>query len=151
MGRTVLVLVLCIAALTNAGCGNSAFQVAPVTGKVLCKGQPVTSGTITFTPLGTGSSVETGKPASGAIKPDGTFALSTYGRFDGAIVGQHDVQFVGSEGGEADAPEAEGEENSTRPAPPKRVTAQCTQTSKIVLEVARGTRNEFTIELSEAQ
>ncbi len=89
-------------------CGPSGFPVAPVTGKVLCKGQPVSSGTITFVPIGKPGSKETGKPASGMLKSDGTFSLSTYGRFDGAIVGEHDVQFTSSEGeeSEAEAPEA---------------------------------------------
>ncbi len=147
-GRSITLLVASLVCFVVSGCGPSGFPVAPVTGKVLCKGQPVSSGTITFVPIGKPGSKETGKPASGMLKPDGTFSLSTYGRFDGAIVGEHDVQFTSSEGeeSEAEAPEAdEASPSSQRPA--KKVANTCKQTTKITLEVKAGTKNEFTIEV----
>jgi len=81
-----------------AGCKQSAaeFNVAPVKGKVTHQGQPVKGGSITFQPVGvegTKAGVK-GKPATGEVKDDGTFVLSTYGKEDGAVVGKHRVMYM---------------------------------------------------------
>jgi hypothetical protein len=82
-----------------AGCGgggSAEHQVAPVTGRVVHDGQPVNGGSITFRPInveGTRAGVM-GKPASAEVGADGTFSLSTYGRRDGAVVGQHQVIYT---------------------------------------------------------
>src|SRR5690606_587041 len=76
-----------------AGCDGGEFSTAPVSGKVVMNGQPVTEGNITFSPIAEGNSELSGKPASGDIGSDGTFTLSTYGENDGAVVGKHRVIF----------------------------------------------------------
>lgn len=54
--------------LLAAGCGSSA---STVTGVVTLDGQPLTTGTVTFTPLAGG-----GPPAYGTIGPGGRYSLS---------------------------------------------------------------------------
>jgi hypothetical protein len=77
------------------GCGGgSEFDTAPVHGKVTYQGKPVEGGSITLRPLATGDQSETGKPASGEVQADGSYALSTYGDQDGAVVGRHQVLYT---------------------------------------------------------
>ncbi|EAQ77745.1 hypothetical protein DSM3645_25287 [Blastopirellula marina DSM 3645] len=66
--------------------------MAPVTGKVMYQGQPVTAGTIMFTPIGSGE-MTPGKPAGGKIQEDGTFSLMSYNPGDGAKIGPCRVTF----------------------------------------------------------
>jgi hypothetical protein len=72
------------------------MKTAPVDGKVTFQGQPVKGGSITFRPIKTASTKESlkGKPASGSVKDDGTFVLTTYGKDDGAVIGTHEVLFI---------------------------------------------------------
>jgi hypothetical protein len=81
-----------------AGCKQSGaeFKVAPVKGKVTHQGQPVKGGSITFQPVGVEGAKAgvKGKPATGEVKDDGTFVLSTYGKGDGAVVGKHRVMYM---------------------------------------------------------
>lgn len=66
------------------GCGPTADTVAPVSGRVTVDGKPVKNASIQFTPVG--------KRAAGAITDDnGNYKLSTYGQFDGAVLGEHKV------------------------------------------------------------
>lgn len=140
-----------------AGCNGRDFSVQPAQGKVLCKGEPVTGGSITFIPIGDEKTQKTGKVATAAIKPDGTFVLSTYGRFDGAIVGKHRVEYIGNGGdGEAEDEEVEASENtdseaeisSPQPTSPKTAAESqgCVQDREIIVEVTHS-KNDFTIEL----
>jgi len=147
-------LVLVAIVLFLSGCNAGKFSVKPAIGKVLCNGKPVSSGSVSFTPIGTPGSIESGKQASGAISPDGTFKLSTYGRFDGAIVGKHSVQYTG---GDEDSESAEVDESdsdeTTRTRESKRSGnnqpgAQCIQKGEIIVEVKASGQNEFTIELN---
>lgn len=83
------------------GCSGGAKQAATgkVSGKVTYEGKPVEAGSITFTPVTTGASAETGvaaKPAGGSIQSDGSYTLTTYVDGDGAIVGRHTVTFFPS-------------------------------------------------------
>lgn len=92
IGRVVL---LFAAITTLSACGKSdKFPVAQVEGCVKCNGVPVTAGLVVFVPTGGGDekSDETGRSASGIIKPDGTYELTTYTDGDGAIVGPHTVE-----------------------------------------------------------
>ncbi|MBA4030414.1 MAG: hypothetical protein C0478_05920 [Planctomyces sp.] len=78
--------------LLFAGCGSADnFATAPVKGVVTCKGQPVSGGTINFSPITMGKDGLAGKPASGTVGTDGTFILTTYHDNDGAVVGKHRV------------------------------------------------------------
>lgn len=65
-------------------------QVVPVSGKVLYKDQPLTSGSVMFQP-------EAGIPSTGTIGADGTFTLSTYDVGDGATVGKNKVRVVSTQ------------------------------------------------------
>jgi hypothetical protein len=52
------------------GCGSDGTERVPVAGRVMVDGQPLSTGTIRFVP-------KTGRPASGAIQPDGSFVLTS--------------------------------------------------------------------------
>lgn len=131
-----------------SGCSSREFPVRPVSGMVVCDGQPVTKGTVTFTPLGAGKGLETGKPAAGALSTDGSFKLSTFDRFDGAIVGKHRVEFTGSEGEtNDDAGEGEDEAPTTKPARNKSSQA-CVLAQELIVEVKSSGENIFKIELT---
>jgi hypothetical protein len=73
-----------LSAALLAGC-NYKPVVAPVSGKVLYNGQPLPYGNIVFQP-------SKGQPAGGAIQADGSFRLSTFREYDGAIIGPHKVR-----------------------------------------------------------
>lgn len=68
------------------GC-NHGPAMAPVSGKVVYKGEPLKHGNVLFQP-------SAGPPAKGEIGPDGSFTLSTFKKNDGAIVGTHRVQVI---------------------------------------------------------
>lgn len=138
------------------GCNGSQFKVVPAEGIVLCNGTPVTTGSISLTPLSGENSLESGKPASASLGPDGRFRLSTYGRFDGAIVGKHQVVYVGGE--DEDSEESEGVSDEDLVANggkgAKKQTgskSDCVQKGEIVVEVVASGKNDFTIELSGAK
>jgi len=133
-----------------AGCGDGQFPVRPAKGKVVCSGKPVTSGSVTFTPIGAA-----GKPASAAVGADGSFVLSTFGKFDGAIVGKHQVEFSvpeadNSENEELDADE--GASDATRRKAKKgqmnMAKSNCVQMGEITVEVQSSGKNDFMIELT---
>lgn len=65
--------------------GGARSALIPVNGKVTYKGQPVTKGRIKFEPDGFG------RPASGHLKPDGTYSLTTEKEGDGIVAGHHRV------------------------------------------------------------
>ncbi len=91
------------------GCNNGQ---GTVTGKVTWKGQPVTGGQLMFDPVGGGESP--GKPGAATIAEDGTFAVSTYGNGDGAVIGKHAVSYV------APPPKVEGGSVSTSSGDPSK-------------------------------
>ena len=66
-----------------AGC-NHTPPVAAVSGKVLYNGEPLPYGNIVFQP-------QTGQPGGAWIQPDGTFKMSTYAEYDGAVPGSHKI------------------------------------------------------------
>lgn len=138
-----------------SACGGGRFPVAEAKGKVVCNGQPVTTGTVTFSPIGDADGgAEVGKPATATVGPDGTFVLSTEKRFDGAVVGKHRVSYIGPEGGDEEetheAPEGSPEERAQYLEKMKKQQAQksaCVQQGEIILEVKADGQNDFTIEL----
>ena len=157
---SVWLLVPAIALLpTLVGCGSGKFPVAKAKGKVICNGQPVTSGSVTFSPMGEADSLEVGKSATATVGSDGTFVLTTDNRFDGAVVGKHRVQYVGEEGEESEeesaATPAEGSpeeaaQSAKRDQQEAKRKSQCVQTGEIVVEVKADGNNDFTIELAPA-
>jgi hypothetical protein len=161
LGRGYLLTLLSSAVLVvaNTGCGGNAFPVALAKGKVLCNGQPVNSGYISFIPMGDGE--ENGKTAAATLASDGTFTLSTYGKFDGAIVGKHKVEFTGSGGEDAEtaAEEEEAEPESVDEpeakaqaiGKPQKGKNSCVQKKEIIVEVTAAGPNEFTIEINSTE
>jgi hypothetical protein len=65
------------------GCGHRA-AVAPVKGKVLLDGRPLTTGVVNTLP-------SAGRGAHGEIQSDGSFQLHTFANNDGALIGDHKV------------------------------------------------------------
>ncbi|MEQ1827667.1 MAG: hypothetical protein ABL921_17035 [Pirellula sp.] len=71
------------------GCDGS--KLASVKGKVSFGGKPVPGGTVNFIPLNSGPT------ASGEIKSDGSYALTTNVQGDGAAPGSYKVVIVAME------------------------------------------------------
>ncbi|MDX2036655.1 MAG: hypothetical protein SFX72_08380 [Isosphaeraceae bacterium] len=85
--------VIGLAALLLSGCGSTdavPTSTLPVKGVVTFRGRPLTSGTIVFEPEGRG------REAHGEIGPDGSYALSTFTKDDGAVPGPHRVAIKGT-------------------------------------------------------
>lgn len=135
----VIILGLGASLLTVPGCGKggAAYKTAPVRGQVIYNGQPVTSGGIGFQPIAVPGASESnpGKPASGQVKEDGTFVLTTYKEGDGAVVGRHRVSYIPSVAG------AETYEDKPQPSPYLGLVPKEQE-----IEVKPG-QNEITIEL----
>ncbi len=122
--RRVLSVTAMAGLLLLGGCGDSR-SLAPVTGRVLYNGKPLTSGTVFFQP-------EAGQPATGEIQPDGAFTLRTRGEGDGAVVGRNKVRVTCYETPAGGAAE-QGEAVLGRLLIPKRYTDY--ETSGLVVEV----------------
>jgi hypothetical protein len=127
---------LAIVAAT-AGCRNAnELDTAPVSGRVVLNGKPLSRGSVTFVP-------NRGRVANGDIQPDGTFELSTYRSGDGAIVGSHKAAVLILR---PDIDPAVGPERD-KPLmliPPRYATAE---ESGLKYEVKAGQNNDFTLEL----
>lgn len=151
----LMLAMACALAPVLSGCTQGKFPVAEAKGKVVCNGQPVTSGSVTFSPVGDAEAREVGKPATATVGADGTFILSTDDRFDGAVIGKHTVQYVASEGDEeeegpvvAEGSPEEAARNAERTRKLQARQSQCVQQGEIVVEVqSDSTKNDFTIEL----
>ncbi|MCA9080179.1 MAG: hypothetical protein KDA58_06445 [Planctomycetaceae bacterium] len=148
--RSFSVVAACALPLLCGGCGGAGnLPVAKVTGQVTCEGEPVTSGSIAFTPVASGNGELPGKPALGKVNSDGTFQLTTYQPNDGAIVGKHRVSitFPGQELGGLPG-EQYGDDS-----PPQRLPQglpPCAAAPRVIeVEVEAGGDNSFTIELSD--
>lgn len=130
-------LTLVLAGL-SAGCGRSGgAALAPVKGKVLANGQPVTGGSLLFAP----AEGDSAPPATGAVNPDGTFVLGTTDADDGAAVGRHVVTY--------NAPPRSGQEDwDGYGTPPPEVVSpfEGLLPNPAEVEVKPG-QNELTIEL----
>src|SRR5262245_14891412 len=88
-------------ALLLSGCGAEGdFPTAKTTGRVVCEGQPVPYVMVFFEPLQSGKQALVGKQGIGHAAADGTFAVSTYGAEDGAVIGKHRVRVGPPRGGE---------------------------------------------------
>jgi hypothetical protein len=80
--------------LTAVGC-DSAPTMAPVTGRVTFRGEPLQFGGVMLQP-------DAGQPARGTIATDGTFTLSTAGAA-GAVLGKHKIRVTCYESQRPDA------------------------------------------------
>lgn len=95
---TALWLAGAVAAALIAGCSKSPYELAPVEGRVTIDGAPMPIGKVMFAPTAKEGNLNPGKPAFGAIQPDGSFKLSTYDDGDGAVVGVHWVTIYRGDG-----------------------------------------------------
>ncbi len=73
--------------LVLAGCDSNPRRV-PVSGLVTYQGAPLRWGVIQLDPI------DGGPPGLGEIQSDGTFRVTTFRKFDGAIPGTYRVSFV---------------------------------------------------------
>jgi hypothetical protein len=96
------------AAVLLVGCGSSGK--GQVSGTVTLAGQPVTGGSVSFAPViepGFSPAAAPGRVATGAVRSDGSFSLSTDTDEDGALIGRHEVVYTPpSVGGESADPAA---------------------------------------------
>lgn len=134
MQRSWLML-LALGALSATGCSGS--NLVEVTGKVTYKGEPVTSGTISF--------IAADKPAAyGDLQPDGTFALHTENPGDGATPGAYRVIVVAMQDQGGLLPEQRS------PLPPPTVPIKYTSlaTTDLTADVVSGKKNviDFNLE-----
>jgi hypothetical protein len=84
--RSLILLV----AVILAGCGESGAAKAPVKGKVVANGQPVTGGRLTFAPA---DAANVAVSVVGQIQSDGTFVMSTDREGDGVAIGKHQLTY----------------------------------------------------------
>ena len=74
------------------GCGPSGPEMGSVTGKVTLNGQPVSKGMVTFV------AIEPNRPnATGMLKSDGSYSLTTTEFGNGALVGEYKVAVSGKD------------------------------------------------------
>lgn len=133
------------------GCGEARPPLAVAGGKVVCGGIAVTSGSITFVPIAENGEKNPGKAAKGEITGDGSFRLTTWDAFDGAVVGRHRVEFEASENDTEEDAELPADESEQEAAPSRRPAAAIDQfhlPGELILEVRSGVENQFNIELS---
>jgi hypothetical protein len=109
--RRILVVAMPIVALTLPSCGGTAEGLAPVTGKVVCDGQPAAGAVLVF-------HRQRGEPApptaagvipSATVRDDGSFTVESGPLGRGAAPGKYDVLVQWPEPGDAapaDAPKA---------------------------------------------
>lgn len=71
------------------GCDGRPTRV-PVSGKVLIDGQPLKFGAVIFVP-------ENGRSSSGALDANGHFTLTCFTPNDGALLGKHRIQVLGTQ------------------------------------------------------
>lgn len=131
--RSCNAAIMLAAALLLVGCGSS--DKGQVSGTVTAAGQPVTGGSVSFAPVA-GSAA--GRVATGAVRSDGSFSLSTDTDNDGALIGRHEVVYTPpSVGGESADPAAKSPYHGLVP-------------REREVEVKAG-ENKFAIELIPAQ
>jgi len=85
-------MMFCLLVVTMAatGCGDGRPRRVLVSGQVLIDGQPLGHGFVRLLPEG-------GRVSVGKLNDEGRFAMSTYGRYDGVITGEHRMEIDGSE------------------------------------------------------
>ena len=88
--RQFAVVVILIGSLTGfSACGPSGPELHSVQGRVFFMDQSAAGAQVVFHP--TGGAASQGALANGAVKPDGSFTLSTYPHGEGARAGEYEV------------------------------------------------------------
>jgi serine/threonine-protein phosphatase CPPED1 len=114
--------------------------VTLVSGKVFYRGSPVPGAEIVFRPVRGAGQRQAGS-ATGRVEADGSFRLTTYRAFDGAVAGEHQVSLTWYPPASANGGPRVGNRLPERYARP--------ETSKLTATVTSGGRNEFVFELSD--
>jgi hypothetical protein len=130
--NTRVVRWLLVALLAACGCSSSSGpKLAPVSGVVRYKGQPIKDIAVVF-------HAPEGLLASGITDAEGKFQLSTISPGDGAPVGEQQVTFVYKD----------PTENVDPPPSPIPLRYRTAETSRTTVTVERKS-NEFTFDLTE--
>jgi hypothetical protein len=119
--------------------GNGA-SVTPVKGKVFYRGCPPVGAEVVFHPVPSASK-KRAESARGRVEADGSFCLTTYRAFDGAVAGAHQVSITWYPPGPANG----GPRGINRL--PERYAHP--ESSKLTATVESGSRNEFVFELTD--
>jgi hypothetical protein len=139
--RMVGWLVAIAVAALNSGCGSvKTPPTAKVSGTVTYNGSPLANVTVTFQP-------SQGRPASGVTDSSGKFTLSTFGKNDGALPGNHRISIAPNS---ADVPMPETPEEAEKPPKlpfPARYTNA--ETSMLTAVVEKGKANNFPLQLTD--
>jgi hypothetical protein len=109
----------------TAGCGRGDSEMIPIRGEVLFEGKPLAEGQVVYLP----KTPQSGRQASGPVKPDGTFEMTTQKAKDGVAFGEYDIVVFGyGTDPSSDAPSREafeGQRNRKRPSSiPERYSAR---------------------------
>ena len=96
--RTGLALLVAAACFVTTGCSN--YSLAPVSGRVTYKGEPVVGVDVVFYPKAVGDDPDVGPFSFGTTDENGAYVLKTRDGEDGAVVGEHRVSFEYSDQGE---------------------------------------------------
>jgi hypothetical protein len=141
-----------LAILAICGCGPTNPSTTPVTGTVTYNGSPVEGATVAFTPTS-----DAGHVATGVTDSAGKFALTTFEKGDGAVVGSYTVAISKTEttGGMTADEEHEAvnagqevkEAETIQYLPAKYSNAA---TSGLTAEFTEGGSNDFTFPLTDA-
>lgn len=112
----------------------------PASGQVFYRGSPAPGAEIVFHPLRT-TGQKRADNARGRVEADGSFRLTTYRAFDGAVAGEHEVSITWNPPESANGGKRRANRLPERYARP--------ETSKLTATVTSGGRNEFLFELSD--
>lgn len=157
---------MCALSACLFGCGESSGKprptIAPVSGKVTYKGQPVVDAAVTFI------NASSPRTAVGVTNAQGEFALTTFDTNDGALVGEHKVTIAKRQGAATaelrspleQAAQSGGNMEAYRQAMTQdrkdvKVENQLPgkysspDTSGLVRQVVEGEENKFTFDLTE--
>ena len=148
---------LCLIGLsTFYGCGGT-DDVAPATGVVTLDGNPLADARVMLHPIGGGP-----RTSYASTDEKGEFKASTYGMNDGALIGRHKVSvskvdtsaqvkidpkegYSGKSYESMMAPKAMAKAANPKSLIPEKYGTQ--ETSGIEVEVVKGKRNHFTLDL----
>jgi len=128
--------------MSAIGCGGGSdkFATTKVSGTVMLNGQPVTGGSLTFSPMASDPKIKPGKGASGEVQSSGAFTLTTYQPGDGAIIGKHRITYS------APVPETPAVPEGGHAAPPPKSPFAGAVPKQPEVEIKAG-ENKLTIEL----
>jgi hypothetical protein len=91
MKRFLSYVMIMLTALWLGGCGGEGLpRRVKVKGKVSYRGQPLSTGTLNFSP----KVKESARPATGYLLEDGSFEMTTYRPGDGVQPGEYDVAII---------------------------------------------------------